>query len=217
MNGSLISSLSVNIVLFILFLLMTILYITKSCPLVSVPQIPVCPIINQPSQVLPFVPQRSYILKTLSGLYVQSCFGCLPTPIACFNQGIVATNEWNGDTIELIPTGSMYHIKLNSKFNPTGNYYLNMVRVNETYTLCLTQNQNQPTAMFQILTYTSSIPNGSHLYQIGTPVSGSLIGEGDVTCLVKEGIPIKDGYNISVNAPKGMDEKSFFLMLPSNN
>jgi len=216
MNGPLISSLSINIFLFMLFLLMTLLYITKTGPVIQNNQSQVCPIVDgTPRTSPPFMINTSYLLKTLSGLYIQTCFGCLPTPVACFNQGIVASKEWNGDTIELIPKDNMYHIKINSKFNPTGKYYLNMVRVNESYVLCLTQNENQPTAMFQILTYISSNRQGTNLFQIGTPITGSLIGEGNVSCLVKEGIPIVDGYNISVNAPKGMDEKSFFLMLPA--
>jgi hypothetical protein len=127
----------------------------------------------------------------------------------------VASKEWNGDTIELITQGAMYHIKLHSKMNPTGEYYLNMVRVNESYTVCLTQNRSQATSIFQIISYSSSTPNGTNVFQIGTPISGTLIGEGDPSCLIKEGLPMIDGYNISVNAPKGMDEKSFFLLLPA--
>jgi hypothetical protein len=99
--------------------------------------------------------------------------------------------------------------------NPTGEYYLNMVRVNESYTVCLTQNRSQATSIFQIISYSSSTPNGTNVFQIGTPISGTLIGEGDPSCLIKEGLPMIDGYNISVNAPKGMDEKSFFLLLPA--
>lgn len=225
MNGALIGSLSANIILFIILLIIFILLIitlsSNRCPKQPIQPKPICPYIDTtPRGQLPFLPQKPYVLKTLSGLFVQSCFECLPTPVSCFNQGIIATKEWNGDSVSLIPiqnNNKMYNIKLNSKSNPTQTYYLHMVRLqNESYILCLTQNPNQPSAIFEIITYMSSIQGGSHIYQIGSAISGTLIGESNPTCLIKEGVPIEDGYNLSVNAPKGMDERSFFLMLPTS-
>jgi hypothetical protein len=129
---------------------------------------------------------------------------------------MIASDEWNGDTIELVSVGNMYQMKLNSKLNPKGTYYLNMVRSNESFILCLTQNPNQQSAMFEVISYVNSSKSGSNLYQIGTPTTASLIGEADPSCLVQNGLMIKDGYNMSVNAPRGMNDRSFFLLLPSN-
>ena len=216
MNGSLITSVTINFILALLLIILILFYVTNTKTTTIVQsQSQVCPYIDNTSRNNPpFQTQRPYVLKTLSGLYVQSCFECLPTPVSCFHQGIVASEEWNGDTIELVSSGNMYLMKLNSKNNPTGTYYLNMVRVNENYILCMTQNSSQPTAMFQIISYINTTQGSSNLYQIGTPISGKLIGESQPSCLVSQGVSIEDGYNMSVNAPNGMDEKSFFLLLP---
>jgi hypothetical protein len=215
MNVTLITSLSINILLFILLMILLLVWITDVKPVSPSSQNQICPI-NYPDPIPPpFETNRKYILKTLSGHYVQSCFGCLPTPVSCANQGMIASEDWNGDTIELIDNQGMYNIKLNSKLTPTQTFYLTMVKVNGSNCLCLTQNQNQLNTMFQIISYISTYSGGSNLYQIGTPVSGTLIGESDPSCLVQQGLSLEDGYNISVNAPRGMEQKSFFLMLPA--
>lgn len=215
MNGPLLTSILINFLLFILLSIFLIVLVTNTDTSVQQPQNPVCPVVNPAQTLPPFQTQRPYVFKTLSGRFVQSCFGCLPTPVSCANQGMIASDDWNGDTVELVNAGNMFQIKLNSKLNPKGVYYLNMVRTNESNILCLTQNPNQQGAMFEIISYVTTSQMGSNLYQIGTPVSASLIGEADPSCLVQNGLIIQDGYNMSVNAPRGMDDRSFFLLLPA--
>jgi hypothetical protein len=128
---------------------------------------------------------------------------------------MIASDNWNGDTVELVNVGNMYQMKLNSKNNPKGTYYLNMVRSVESFILCLTQNTNQQGTMFEIIPYVTTNKGASNLYQFGTPTTGTLIGEAEPSCLVQNGLIIQDGYNMSVNAPRGMDERSFFLLLPA--
>lgn len=216
MNAGFITSVLFNFLFIVLLIILLVVFVTNPTP-PSRPggQVPVCPA-NYPSQTLPpFQTQRPYILKTLSGKYVQSCSGCLPTPVSCADLGMIASENWNGDTIELINYGNMYQMKLNSK-QTKGNYYLTMTRTeSEFFNLCLTTNSNQRSTMFEIFPYISSNNNGSNLYQIGTPTTGTLLGEDEPSCLVKNGVAIQSGYNMSVNAPRGMDERSFFLLLPA--
>lgn len=216
MNGPLITSILLNLLLSILLIIFLLVFVTNPTPPRTQPQIPVCPVVNPPQTLPPFQTQRRYVLKTLSGRFVQGCFGCLPTPVSCANQGMIASEDWNGDTIELISVGNMYQMKLNSKINPKGIYYLHMVRSVDSFILCLTQNPNQQGAMFEIIPYVTTNRSGSNLYQFGTPITGTLIGEADPSCLVQNGLIIRDGYNMSVNAPRGMDERSFFLLLPAS-
>jgi hypothetical protein len=216
MNAGLITSVLFNFLLIVLLIIILLVFVTNPNPPQRQGQVPICPA-NFPSQTLPpFQTQRPYILKTLSGKYVQSCSGCLPTPVSCANKGMIASENWNGDTVELINYGNMYQMKLNSK-QPQGNtYYLTMTRTeNNSFHLCLTPNSNQQSTMFEIFPYISSNNNGSNLYQIGTPTTGSLLGEAEPSCLVQNGVAIQSGYNMSVNAPRGMDDRSFFLLLPA--
>ena len=214
MNLSLTISLIANFILFILLMLIVIYGITSSSSqkIITNSNNSVCPINNEPRTPLPYQVQKPYALKTLSGRYVQSCFDCLASPISCFQQGMIAAEEWNGDTVELMSASSgLFNLKLNSIKNPTGNYYLNMVRSNDKYILCITQDSQQISAMFEIIPYLND--HTSNLYQIATPVSNSLLGESEPSCLVKEGLTIEDGFNITPNARHGMNERSFFLML----
>jgi hypothetical protein len=129
---------------------------------------------------------------------------------------MIASDSWNGDTVELVNFGNMYQMKLKSKTNTKENYYLTMTRTdNNSFHLCITTNANQQGAMFEIFPYVTSNREASNLYQIGTPTNGTLLGEADPSCLVQNGLAIQSGYNMSVNAPRGMDDRSFFLLLPA--
>ena len=178
------------------------------------PVSPVSPVSPTTNNILP---NFSYSIKTLSGRYVQSCFQCLATPVSCFEQGIVASETWNSDTYQFIPISgtNYYHIKVNVQRDLSGTYFLVMVPSGTKNTLCLTQTPNQKGAIFDLLVYGNN--TAGNLYQIASVYYGSLLGESLPSCLVPQGLVIQDGYNISPNAPNGMNERSFFLLLPSNN
>jgi hypothetical protein len=222
MNIPLIFSLIGNILLFLLFLFIVILFVTYSGSSISTPNI--CPV--PPSYPPPSIDTTiSYSLKTLSGKYVQSCFQCLPSPVSCFQQGIIAAEQWNGDTINLIPLGNQfYNIQINVQNDPSGVYFLTLVPSGGRNIVCLTQNSNQRGATFELVSYTNTnqqitnatlnLPIATSIYQIGT-ITNTFLGEGSPSCLTAQGVPIEDGYNITPNAPRGMNENSFFLLLPN--
>ncbi len=220
MNVSLISSIVVNILLLILLLLMMVLYFMKGNGGENV-IINQQPTINPPPPVCPVQPEFNtgpvYVIKTLNGLFLQGCFGCLDSPVACIERGIIAAPEFNEDKFKFISLGNNLYNILFVKWEGSSvlpKLYLNMVKRREEYILCLTENPNQTSAQFQVISYSS--PNGNTLYQIGSVISGSLLGEGRASCLIKEGIPIVDGYNLSTNAPMGMDERSLFMIIPAS-
>lgn len=220
MNTPFIISLITNIILFLLILSMLIYIFSyaKSCTtgenVGPKPVAPVSPVAPTPNNILT---NFSYAIKTVSGRYVQSCFQCLATPVSCFEQGIVASQTWNSDTYQFIPiqATNYYNIKVNVQVDLSGTYFLVMVPSGNKNTLCLTQNPNQKGAVFELLVYANNTVG--NIYQIGSVQYGSLLGESLPSCLVTQGLVIHDGFNTSPNAPNGMNERSFFLILPSNN
>jgi hypothetical protein len=218
MGVSLIISVLVNIILGLILLVLIILLITNyNKPIILEPNTscgsPICP---APIQTPSISTSAVYTIRTLNGLYLRGCFGCLDAPVACIERGIVASPQYNEDKFKFIQNGNYYQIQYVAWEKPSilPKLYLNMVRKRDEYILCLTENPNQTSAQFEIIPYFSS-KNGVNLYQIGSVVTGSLLGEGDVSCLIKEGVPITDGFNISLNAPRGMDERSLFFIIPA--
>jgi hypothetical protein len=213
-------SILLNIILVILVLILFILYINKNSSnkdnLVIQPcNAPVCPA----PEIRPKISTEGvYTIRTLNGLYLKGCFGCLDAPVACIEKGIVASPVYVEDKFKFIPAQNNFYQIQYIKWEQGSilpKLYLNMVRKKEQYQLCLTENPNQTSALFEVLPYFSENQNGVNLYQIGSVVSGSLIGEGEFSCLIKEGIPIVDGYNLSPNAPNGLDDRSLFFILPA--
>jgi hypothetical protein len=222
MELSLIISIIVNIILGLLLLVVLTLLITRNNTIIIPPTPsncggPVCPI-PQPEYKIQISTDAVYTIRTLNGLFLKGCFGCLDSPVACIERGIVGAPDYVEDKFKFIKTGNntfqiLYVPWKGGSVLPK--LYLIMVRKKDQYQLCLTENPNQTAAQFEILPYYTESKNSVNLYQIGSVISGSLIGEGEPSCLVKEGIPIIDGYNLSPNAPKGMDERSLFLIIPA--
>jgi hypothetical protein len=223
-NIPFIISVIVNVILGLLLLIVFIYYLGKddtiiisSKPSCGGGEIPtsVCPVISPKIQLST---DAVYSIRTLNGLFLQGCFGCLDSPVACIEKGIIGAHRYNEDKFKFIKTGENRYIIQFVKWetpNILPDLYLIMVRKNEGYQLCLTDKPQQTATQFEIIPYYTDSSNGVNLYQIGSVISGSLIGEGDPSCLIKEGIPIVDGYNLSPNAPKGMDERSIFLIIPA--
>jgi hypothetical protein len=214
MLAGLISSVSLNVILIILLLLLLILYLSYN-PISSVlnPTPNVCPFPPSSNNSLP-QPGVAYTLKTITGHYVQSCFGCLASPISCFQQGMVASPEWNGDKVEFISVGGeSYQIQLkrpDSSGNEKNLYFI-MVPTGPTYLLCLTDRLNQKGTTFEIIPYVNN--KGENVYQIGIYETNSLLGESEPSCLVTQGLSLESGFNITPNAPRGMSPRSFFMFL----
>ena len=210
----LVSSITINFILLILLLILLILYLGTTPQIVnSTGTANVCPL---PPTINTGLPQSgvSYVLKTIQGNYVQSCFGCLASPVACFQQGVVASPDWNGDKVEFQSTGgNNYQILIQSK-DASGNQknlYFIMVQSGPTYLLCLTRNPGQRGTTFELIPYLNS--KGENVYQIGIMETNSLLGESEPSCLVSQGLSLESGFNITPNAPRGMDPRSFFLIL----
>lgn len=223
MELGLIISILANIFMGFLLLLIILLIITRNNkPIIIQPRNqncggPVCPI-PPPDNNIQISTEAVYTIRTLNGLFLKGCFGCLDSPVACIEKGIVAAPDYVEDKFKFIKTGNNTYQILYIPWEGGSvlpKLYLIMVRKKEQYQLCLTENPNQTAAQFEIVPYYTQSRNGVNLYQIGSVISGSLIGEGEPSCLVKEGIPIVDGYNLSPNAPKGMDERSLFLIIPA--
>jgi hypothetical protein len=214
MLAGFISSLTVNIILFILFLILLILYLSYNPIVVASPGIPnICPAPPASKNNLP-QPNVAYTMKTLTGNYVQSCFGCLASPVSCFQKGMVASQDWNGDKVELIPQGGDSYQMIVRRSDISGNQkplYFIMVSSGPTYLLCLTEIPNQRGTTFEIIPYINN--KGENVYQIGILETNSLLGESDRSCLVSQGISLESGFNITPNAPRGMDARSFFMFL----
>lgn len=215
MDLSLIISVIGNILLFLLLLLFVVLYFTtyastpNSCQNITPTPPPAIPTICTDSSC-------NYIIKTVDGLYLTSCFSCNQNG----NLSVVASEKYNGDTVQFIGAANgSFQIQMNVAMDPSGVYFFNLVP--ETITkgvLKLTRNQNDRGTVFNLIPYLFSYSNntsGNNLYQIGTPISNTLLGEDDTTCNVKEGIPITDGFNFYVNTPNGLNSRSLFLIIPS--
>ena len=213
MNISLIVSVIGNILLFLLLLLFILLYFTyqsKTCPAQ-------CNNTVNPSQNGMPNTSLKYTLKTLSGQYVQSNL------IDTNNLSIVASDHWNGDTIQFIPTGTnQYNIAMQIASVDVSNastIYLTMSPLNlSTNILKATQIQNDKGAVFDIVPYLNTFGNayGSNIYQIGSQLSGTLLGLQNPSCLNKNGLNVIDGFNFYVNMPRGMSDRSLFLLLPAS-
>lgn len=215
MNISLIISVIGNILLFLLLLLFILLYFTY--------QPKVCPTQcknNQPSNQTTATLDTSikYTLKTVSGQYIQT------TMMNNQPSNIIASDTWNGDTIQFIPTGSnQYNISINvaamDVSDSNTGLFLTMTPLNlSTNVMKITTNQNQKGTTFDLVPYLYSFTNsnGSNIYQIGSQLSGTLLGLQNPSCLNKEGLNIVDGFNFYVNAPRGMSDRSLFLLLPAS-
>jgi hypothetical protein len=223
-NIPFIISVTVNVILGILLLIVFIYYAGKDDTIIISPNKPSCG--NESSVVCPLNPNNKiqlstdavYSIRTLNGLFLQGCFGCLDSPVACIERGIIGAPRYNEDKFKFIKTGENRYIIQFIKWDKPSihpDLYLIMVRKNEGYQLCLTDKPQQTATQFEIIPYYTESPNGVNLYQMGSVISGSLLGEGEPSCLIKEGIPIVDGYNLSPNAPKGMDDRSLFLIIPA--
>lgn len=217
MDWPLIISVIANVLLFLLLILFLVLYFTSysTCPGKSCPVNPINPSNNQTLCTDPSC--NFYTIKTIDGKYLISCFNCNYG----LDSSVVASDSYNGDTITLIPVQNGYQMKMNVATNLSTNYFLTMAPENITKSvLKLTTNQNEKGTIFNIIPYTFNFQNnsnGSNIYQIGTPVSGTLLGESNETCLTPQGVPIVDGFNFFVNAPNGQSSKSLFLFLPAMN
>jgi hypothetical protein len=58
---------------------------------------------------------RNYILKTLDDKYIQSCIGCVGGLSECFEGGIQAADNWNGDTVKFTGDSITMNIKSNNQ------------------------------------------------------------------------------------------------------
>ena len=224
MDLSLIISIVGNILLFLLLVLFVILYFTTyantpyTCPVNPSPQNPIVPSICTDASC-------NYIIKTLDGKFLTSCFSCSSSSTAG-QLSVVASDKFNGDTVKFINVSNTgnFQIQMNIANDPSNTYYFNLTP--ETITkgvLKLTTNPNERGTVFNLIPYLfsySSNANGSNIYQIGTPLSNTLLGEaGESNCKnTNEGkgtVPIVDGFNFYVNTPNGLNSKSLFLIIPS--
>jgi hypothetical protein len=221
MDLSLLISIAGNIILFLLLVFFVVFYFTTFCVKPNI-----CPSgqpqPQQPQQICTD-PSCNYVIKTLDGKYLSSYF-------SGSKLSVVASDKYSGETVQFISSqNGLYQIKMNIPSDPMGIYLFNVIPETITRgTLSLTKNQNDRGTIFNLIPYVFSFQNnstGSNLYQIGTPISNTLLGEGTSTCntnntLVtptKKGVPIIDGFNFYVNAPNGLSSKSLFLILPSRS
>jgi hypothetical protein len=212
MNVSLIISVVGNIFLFLLLLLFLVLYFT-TYPKGS--QNTPCPAPTPaPPTTICTDASCNYIIKTIDGKYLNSCLNCNYNA----DYSVVASNQYSGDTVQFIGSGNSFQVKMNIATDPSGVYFFKMIPQSLTQSvLKLTQNPNDKGTMFNLVPYVFSFSNnmGSNLYQIGNPLSNTLLGVDQPSCLTKEGLPIIDGYNFYINAPNGLNQNSLFLILPS--
>ena len=209
MDLSLIFSLMGNIFLFLLLILFVILYFTTfgkstSCPFVPTPTPPVVPsvCINDSS--------CNYIIKTIDGKYVVSSRDAN-------NLNVVASDTYNGDTVTFTGSGSNIQIEMQVASDLSNSYYFNLVpQTIKKSIVRLTTNQTDNGTTFNLIPYMFSFnnPYGTNLYQIGTPVSNSLLGVDTNPCGSRD-IPITDGFNFFINAPNGLNSKSMFVFIPA--
>lgn len=211
MDLSLIFSVIGNILLFLLLILFVILYFTTfaknstCCPSTPTPAAsPVVPSIclNDPS--------CNYIIKTIDGKYVVSSRDAN-------NINVVTSDTYNGDTVRFVGSGSNIQIVMSVASDLTNVYFFNLVPqlINKSI-VRLTTNQQDKGTIYNLIPYMFSFnnPSGTNLYQIGTPISNSLLGVDSNLCGTRE-IPITDGFNFFINAPNGLNSKSMFLFIPA--
>lgn len=236
MDLSLIISIAGNIILFLLLLFFVVFYFTTFCVKPNI-----CPNSSsnnqtQQTQQICTDSSCSYVIKTLDGRYLSSSF-------SGNNLSVVASDKYNGETVQFIGSQNGYQIKMNVPSDPEGSYFFSLTpETIKRGILSLTKNQNDRGTVFNLIPYIFSFDansTGSNLYQIGTPVSNTLLGEGTSTCVLNtqskgiartervnqcssvqcasKSVPIIDGFNFYVNAPNGLNSKSLFLILPAQS
>lgn len=233
MDLSLIISIAGNIILFLLLLFFVVFYFTTFCIKPNI-----CPNSSsnnqtQQTQQICTDSSCSYVIKTLDGRYLSSSF-------SDNNLSVVASDKYSGETVQFIGSQNGYQIRMNVPSDPEGSYFFSLIpETLKRGILSLTKNQNDRGTVFNLIPYIFSFDansTGSNLYQIGTPVSNTLLGEGTSTCVSNKiisaqskgsaiqcgsvqcgSVPIIDGFNFYVNAPNGLNSKSLFLILPAQS